>query len=143
MTNHSSPNFLSYGKVTALSVFAIFCIIAMSLCGCGSTESNHYDISSNGKQITIMENGDFSIGLLVNINTGAEWKIVEIDNNIAELKMPPTSMAQVITGGLQRLYYYNFIFRAKNAGQTVLKMSLLKPGEETPIDTFSATIVVK
>jgi len=111
--------------------------------GCSSAEDDHYDAGYNGREVTVEKGKNFSVGMVVNIQTGMQWQIVEFDSNIVELTMPPRAMPQIAIGGLPRLDFYNFMFLAKNTGTTTLKMKLVKAGEENPVDTFSMTIVVK
>ena len=128
----------------AMLVFA-GALLASILGGChsGPDPDKAYDSSSNGQTITIERGDTFDIRLISNISIGAKWELVELDRNIAEQVGEARPMAKVVQGGLARLYTYSYTFRAKAEGTTTLKFLLNKPGEEKPLDSYTATIVVK
>jgi hypothetical protein len=145
MTQHANTLPLVNSNTRPWRLFSLFAmaILALTLAGCGSPDKNHYDAGANARSITIDKGKDFSINLLVNIQVGGHWEIVELDRNIVDLKMKPLGRAQIVAGGLPRLYSYNFVFEGKNIGTTTLKMNLLKDGEDAPLDTLTSTIFVK
>lgn len=111
--------------------------------GCGSKERTRYDAALNGQTLTLHRGDPFPLRMIVNIQTGAKWHIVELDRSILEMRGEPKVTGNIVVGGLARIYSYVYMFQPIAKGTTTLKMNLVKPGVEEPLDTFSVTIVVE
>jgi hypothetical protein len=119
-------------------------IIAALLGGCGSDERRKpYDAASNGKTITLHRGEPFHLRMIVNITIGANWQIVELDRSVVDMRGKPMPRGDVVVGGLPRIYNYDYMFQTIRNGTTKLKMNLVKPGVEEPLDKFEVTLVVQ
>lgn len=114
------------------------------LCGCGgSKDRKFHDAGDNGKTITLQRGEPYMLRMIVNIQAGAKWQIVELDRNVVDTRGEPRVTGNIVVGGLARIYSYEFMFQPVNTGTTTLKMNLVKAGVEEPLDKFSVTLVVQ
>ena len=126
----------------AMLVFGL-ALMAALMGGCSSAEdAQTYDLGYNGRTITIQKGDMIHVRMLVNVKSEARWQIVELDRTVIEPLGEPRPMGNIATGGLARIYTYNYSFKAVTSGKTTLKMLLLNPGDTTTLDSFSMTIVV-
>jgi hypothetical protein len=126
----------------AIALLGLFLTAFLQGCG-GGKDRQRYDAALNGKTLTLHRGDPFPLRMLVNIQVGAKWQIVELDRSILDLKGEPKISGNIVVGGLARIYSYEYMFQPVTKGTTTLKMNLVKPGVEEPLDTFSVTIVVE
>jgi hypothetical protein len=133
-----------YNLLRIMILAIALALVAGTLGGCSSPDDkNVYDTGSNGQTIKIEKGDMFRLRMLVNVQTGAKWQIVELDRTILDQQGEPKAMGNIVIGGLARIYSYNFVFKAMRPGTTELKLQLLKPDQKEPLETYSATIVVQ
>ena len=95
------------------------------------------DKTQHGKKIVTQKGEVLHVQLAENPTTGYQWYINSLDDNHLEYTEKDYEMSgEAIGAGGTKTFYFEVI----KAGISELHISLGKPWENEPVDTFSVTI---
>jgi hypothetical protein len=123
------------------AAFSLCLSLLFLLCACGTPDHRAYTIGHSGETIHVERGDHFKVRLLANQSTRMAWRVTELDPGILQSETPEVEN-RIPTGGLARLTYYRFDFKATARGSSPLRIELFAPGSDTPVETFTLTVVV-